>query len=99
MQIFFFFCSVTGTKAVKLEVCVGKQVNKGSVKAAKRNLTSDLEVKLDEFRKELAAGSGGVFPHAVLSAQQICTLSTQKPTNINEVYFHLWLTTFTSLNR
>ncbi|KAM0935298.1 putative DNA helicase [Dioscorea sansibarensis] len=77
--------ALQGTKPIKLEVCVKKHMNKGSVKAAKRNLTSDLEVKLDELRKELAAGSGGVFPHAVLSAQQICTLSTQKPTNIIEL--------------
>ncbi|KAJ0970926.1 hypothetical protein J5N97_018885 [Dioscorea zingiberensis] len=74
--------ALQGTKPVKLEVCIGRHMNKANVKSAKRSRTSDLESRLDELRKELAACDGGIFPHAVLSARQIFLLSTHKPTTI-----------------
>jgi ATP-dependent DNA helicase Q1 len=52
---------------------------------------SDLEAKLDELRRELSSSSsssnGGisVFPHAVLTSEQISLLSRQKPTTEGEV--------------
>jgi ATP-dependent DNA helicase Q1 len=48
---------------------------------------SNLEAKLDDLRRELSSSNGGVFPHAVLSAQQISLLNRQKPTTVAEVRF------------
>ncbi|PSS11760.1 Mediator of RNA polymerase II transcription subunit like [Actinidia chinensis var. chinensis] len=73
-----------GKKIVKLEVS-GKQ--KGGVrKASKRSLTSSgLEYKLDELRKELSSIHGGIFPHSVLSTEQITSLSAQRPMSIEQL--------------
>lgn len=77
----------TGKKAVKLEITIGQRGKKGgSPKGAnKRSRTSGLETKLDELRIELSSSHGGIFPHAVLSMQQINMLGHQKPTSIEEV--------------
>ncbi|KAL2901022.1 Mediator of RNA polymerase II transcription subunit 34 [Bienertia sinuspersici] len=68
-----------GKKIVKLQTCSGKE-NKASVmKSAKRKSPSfSLEFRLDELRKELASLHGGIFPHAVLSTQQINILALEK---------------------
>ena len=55
------------------------------MKASKRNRSSELELKLDELRKELSAVQGGIFPHSVLSTQQIRRLSSQRPITMKEV--------------
>ncbi|KAI3848093.1 hypothetical protein MKX03_035762 [Papaver bracteatum] len=72
----------TGRKTVKLEICSGIKGNTGNKKATKRTVSlSGLEVKLDELRRELSSVHGGIFPHSVLSTQQISMLSSQKPTS------------------
>ncbi|KAF9685629.1 hypothetical protein SADUNF_Sadunf03G0074400 [Salix dunnii] len=72
-------------KIVKLEVS-SKQKNKDdSMKSANHSLTfSGLELKLDELRGELSSGHGGIFPHSVLSSQQISTISSLKPSSTQE---------------
>ncbi|XP_020083930.1 mediator of RNA polymerase II transcription subunit 34 isoform X3 [Ananas comosus] len=79
--------ALQGKKAVKLEITIGQRGNKGgSPKGAnKRTRTSGLETKLDELRIELSSSHGGIFPHAVLSMQQINMLGHQKPTSIEEL--------------
>lgn len=49
--------------------------------------SSTLELKLDELRKELSSVHGGIFPHSVLSTQQISLISTQKPNSMELVSF------------
>ncbi|KAK1367675.1 ATP-dependent DNA helicase [Heracleum sosnowskyi] len=73
-----------GKKIVKIVSSVQKN-SKELVKASKRNRSSELELKLDEFRKELSAIHGGIFPHSVLSTQQICRLSSHKPATMKEL--------------
>ncbi|XP_077238365.1 RECQ helicase L2 isoform X2 [Tasmannia lanceolata] len=74
-----------GKKSLKLEICTGQKINTANIKAAKRSMSSDLEVKLDELRKEISSSHGGIFPHAVLSTQQISMLSIQKPTSMEQL--------------
>jgi ATP-dependent DNA helicase Q1 len=79
---------------VKLEIAVESCQDRGGggrpSRGAKRSRRmSDLEAKLDELRRELSSSSsnGGisVFPHAVLTSEQISLLSRQKPTTEGEV--------------
>lgn len=82
---FYIFCFLhAGKKIVKIVSSVQKN-SKELVKASKRNRSSELELKLDELRKELSAIHGGIFPHSVLSTQQISRLSSQKPVTMKEV--------------
>lgn len=84
--------SYTGKKIVKLEVSSGeKSTNTGIKKSSKRSKNSGLEFKLDELRKELSTTQGGIFPHSVLSTQQISLLSSQKPKTIEEVRLHIFI--------
>ncbi|KAL9350210.1 hypothetical protein Peur_057465 [Populus x canadensis] len=75
-----------GKKIVKLEIS-SKQKNKGdSMKSAKHSLAfSGLELKLDELREKLSSGHGGIFPHSVLSSQQMSMISSQKPSSAQEL--------------
>jgi len=82
--------AMQGTRPVKLEIAdLGSQAGGGDTsKGTKRSRMSDLEAKLDELRRELSSSSTGgisIFPHAVLSTQQISLLSCQKPTTEAEV--------------
>ncbi|KAH0448347.1 hypothetical protein IEQ34_022147 [Dendrobium chrysotoxum] len=75
-----------GKRLVKLEICMAqKQNHNRNNRISKRGRSSLLEFKLDELRKEISSSEGGVFPHAVLSTQQIALLSTKKPTSIPEL--------------
>lgn len=75
-----------GKRIVKLEISTKVKTKTGNMKSSKRSLTSSgLELKLDELRKELSSTHGGIFPHSVLSTQQISILSAQKPTSIQEL--------------
>lgn len=75
-----------GKRTVKIEICLRQQHEKnGTLKDSKRSQLSGLELKLDELRKQLSSSHGEIFPHAVLSAQQINTLSTKKPTSVAEL--------------
>lgn len=75
-----------GKKIVKLEIS-SKQKNKGdNMKSAKHSLAfSGLELKLDELREKLSSGHGGIFPHSVLSSQQMSMISSQKPSSAQEL--------------
>ncbi|XP_073112990.1 ATP-dependent DNA helicase Q-like 2 isoform X3 [Elaeis guineensis] len=77
--------ALQGKKPVVLEICMGQRRNSSIHKDARNSQTFGLEMKLDELRKELSSTHGGIFPHAVLSTQQISILSTHKPTSITQV--------------
>ncbi|KAK3119490.1 hypothetical protein QOZ80_9AG0671310 [Eleusine coracana subsp. coracana] len=78
--------ALQGNKVVKLEIALASQDRGVGSKGAKRGRMSDLEAKLDELRRELSStGNGVIFPHSVLSAQQISLLSCQKPTTSAEL--------------
>lgn len=84
---FFFFILLVGKKIVKLEVSSGEK-NMAGLKSAKRSLSSSvLEFQLDEMRKELSSIQGGIFPHSVLSTQQISMISAQKPNSVEQASF------------
>lgn len=76
-----------GGKMVKLEILSREKIKAGNGKSAKRNLASSsgLEFKLDELRKELSSVHGGVFPHSILSSQQITMISAQKPDSTEQL--------------
>lgn len=74
---------LTGKKVVKIEIS-GKQKVTGVKSKRKSVAPSGLECKLDKLRKELASIDGGIFPHSVLSTQQIVVLSAQKPTSLDQ---------------
>ncbi|XP_012837366.1 PREDICTED: mediator of RNA polymerase II transcription subunit 34 isoform X2 [Erythranthe guttata] len=74
-----------GKKTVKLEVNCGQKNSSTNSKTNKRGKSSGLEYKLDELRKELASLDGGIFPHSVLSTQQITMLSAEKPKSMEEL--------------
>ncbi|XP_008460415.2 ATP-dependent DNA helicase Q-like 2 isoform X2 [Cucumis melo] len=73
-----------GKKVVKIEIS-GKQKVTGVKSTRKSAAPSGLECKLDKLRKELASMDGGIFPHSVLSTQQISVLSAQKPTSLDQL--------------
>ncbi|KAL7159725.1 hypothetical protein ABFS83_01G046900 [Erythranthe nasuta] len=74
-----------GKKTVKLEVNCGQKNSATNSKTNKRGKSSGLEYKLDELRKERASLDGGIFPHSVLSTQQITMLSAEKPKSMEEL--------------
>lgn len=93
---FQIFCrSLAGNKIVKVEVECGQKNSLTNSKTHKRGKSSELEYKLDELRKELASLDGGIFPHSILSTQQISMLSAEKPKSMEEVQslisYHLCL--------
>uniref|UniRef100_A0A803L6E4 ATP-dependent DNA helicase n=1 Tax=Chenopodium quinoa TaxID=63459 RepID=A0A803L6E4_CHEQI len=74
-----------GMKTVKLQIYCGKEIKAGVMKSAKRkSASSNLEYGLDELRKELASLHGGIFPHSILSTQQISMLAAEKPDSIEQ---------------
>lgn len=76
-----------GKRNVTLEIC-SEQKKVARVKSVKHSLAfSGLELKLDELRKELSSIHGGIFPHSILSTQQINMLSAQKPNSMEEASF------------
>ncbi|XP_066387022.1 ATP-dependent DNA helicase Q-like 2 isoform X3 [Miscanthus floridulus] len=84
--------ALEGNRPVKLEIAVlssqARAEGCDTSKGTKRSRMSDLEAKLDELRRELSSSSTGgisIFPHAVLSTQQISLLSCQKPTTEAEL--------------
>ncbi|ERN15693.1 mediator of RNA polymerase II transcription subunit 34 [Amborella trichopoda] len=76
---------VQGKKMVKLEISVNSRGSRTNIKAVKCKHLAGLELKLDDFRKELSSCHGGIFPHAVLSTQQISTLSTERPDSLEQL--------------
>ncbi|KAL0393820.1 UNVERIFIED_CONTAM: ATP-dependent DNA helicase Q-like 2 [Sesamum latifolium] len=74
-----------GKKIIKLEVRSGQKSSSTDSRTHKRGKSSGLEFKLDELRKELASVDGGIFPHSVLSTQQISMLSAKKPKSMEEL--------------
>ncbi|KAK7407033.1 hypothetical protein VNO78_08673 [Psophocarpus tetragonolobus] len=74
-----------GKKSVKLEI-YAEQRTKTGIRSVKRCLgSSGLELKLDELRKELSCAHGGIFPHSVLSTEQIILLTSQKPNSLEQL--------------
>ncbi|KAM0875103.1 hypothetical protein ACQ4PT_037023 [Festuca glaucescens] len=77
--------ALQGNRQVKLTSAIQSQDSDGRVKSTKRNQMSSLEAKLDDLRKTISSANGGIFPHAVLSTQQISLLNIHKPTTIAEL--------------
>lgn len=78
-------CCIQGDKRFKVEICSGQKCKAGDIKSGKRkHVPSGLEPKLDELRKELSSIHGGIFPHSVLSSQQISVLSEQRPSSMEQ---------------
>jgi len=77
--------ALQGNRPVKLTTAIHSQDSDGRVKSAKRNQMSSLEAKLDDLRRTISSANGGIFPHAVLSTQQISLLNIHKPTTISEL--------------
>ncbi|XP_047091349.1 ATP-dependent DNA helicase Q-like 2 [Lolium rigidum] len=77
--------ALQGNRQVKLTSAIQSQDSDGRVKSAKRNQMSSLEAKLDDLRRTISSANGGIFPHAVLSTQQISLLNIHKPTTIAEL--------------
>ncbi|CAN1779612.1 ATP-dependent DNA helicase Q-like 2 [Linum perenne] len=73
-----------GKKAIKIETCSKQKIKVGDMRSVKHRL-SGLESKLDELRKELSSNHGGIFPHSVLSSQQMSMISSQKPKSMEEL--------------
>ncbi|XP_040985964.1 ATP-dependent DNA helicase Q-like 2 isoform X1 [Juglans microcarpa x Juglans regia] len=74
-----------GRKSVHLEIS-RREKNMAGLKSAKRRPSSSiLEFKLDELRKELSSIQGGIFPHSILSTQQIGMISSQKPNSMKQL--------------
>ncbi|KAK8472147.1 hypothetical protein PHAVU_002G126800 [Phaseolus vulgaris] len=74
-----------GKKSVTLEIYTEHRT-KAALRSVKRSLeSSDLELKLDELRKELSSAHGGILPHSVLSTEQISLLSSQKPNSLEQL--------------
>ncbi|XP_040367131.1 ATP-dependent DNA helicase Q-like 2 isoform X2 [Rosa chinensis] len=74
-----------GRSSVKLEMSTGQKKVAG-VRSVKRSRASScLEQKLDELRKELSSDHGGIFPHSVLSTQQISMIDDQKPNSMKQL--------------
>ncbi|KAK8568830.1 hypothetical protein V6N12_007370 [Hibiscus sabdariffa] len=76
---------VQGKKIIKMEVASTLNGMDDYRKSIKRGATSGLESKLDELRKELASHDEGIFPHSVLSSQQISNISANLPNSIEEL--------------
>ncbi|XVF00024.1 hypothetical protein REPUB_Repub03eG0250600 [Reevesia pubescens] len=74
-----------GKKIIKMDVAGRSKVTNGCRKSIKHGVTSGLEFKLDELRKKLASLDGGIFPHSVLSGQQISSISAHKPNSTEEL--------------
>ncbi|KAK9928257.1 hypothetical protein M0R45_025403 [Rubus argutus] len=74
-----------GKSSVKLEISCGQKKVAG-VRAVKRSRASScLELKLNELRTELSSDHGGIFPHSVLSTQQISMINDQKPDSMEQL--------------
>lgn len=69
----------------KLEIYSGQKRKPAKDANKVKHVSSDLQVKLDELRKEISSSHGGIFPHAVLSTQQISLLSAKKCLSMEEV--------------
>ncbi|KAB2071771.1 hypothetical protein ES319_A08G245900v1 [Gossypium barbadense] len=74
-----------GKKIIKMDVSSTSKDVDGYRKSSKHGVTSGLEFKLDELRKELASHDKEIFPHSVLSGQQISSISAHLPNSIEEL--------------
>ncbi|GLT91336.1 hypothetical protein SLE2022_092270 [Rubroshorea leprosula] len=75
-----------GKRIIKIEVASKQKNMDGTKKSTKRGLaSSSLEFQLDRLRKELSSVDGGIFPHSILSSQQISMISSQKPVSKEEL--------------
>ncbi|KAH9607511.1 hypothetical protein KSS87_017441 [Heliosperma pusillum] len=73
-----------GKRPVMLQVCREQEVKTSAVKPNKRKSATSLEINLDELRKKLASLHGGIFPHSILSAQQISLLANEKTLSMDQ---------------
>ncbi|PKA45982.1 Mediator of RNA polymerase II transcription subunit 34 [Apostasia shenzhenica] len=78
--------TLDGKRIVKLDIRSGQShIKDEKLKSSKRSRSALLEGRLDELRKDISSNHGGIFPHAVLSSQQIGALSIQKPTSVAQL--------------
>ncbi|VFQ99534.1 unnamed protein product [Cuscuta campestris] len=77
---------VQGKRTVKLQIYSEEENKTAAIKRAKRKpASSSLEFRLDELRRELASLHGGIFPHSVLSTQQISLLAAEKLESVEQL--------------
>ncbi|XP_010540692.1 PREDICTED: mediator of RNA polymerase II transcription subunit 34 [Tarenaya hassleriana] len=74
-----------GRKIIKMEVSSRQNNSTASRKSKRRVSFSGLELKLDELRKEISSAQGSILPHAVLSTQQMSSISFHKPSSLQEL--------------
>uniref|UniRef100_A0A0D9WBP0 ATP-dependent DNA helicase n=1 Tax=Leersia perrieri TaxID=77586 RepID=A0A0D9WBP0_9ORYZ len=77
--------ALEGSRPVKLSIAFNSQDRGSGSKRSKHNQMNSLEAKLDDLRRQLSSNNGAIFPHAVLSTQQISLLNRQKPTTVAEL--------------
>nr|GEW15671.1 mediator of RNA polymerase II transcription subunit 34 isoform X1 [Tanacetum cinerariifolium] len=68
-----------GKKNITLEVTSRHKSSTSVAKSSKQGRYSGMEVEFYKMRKELSTLHGGIFPHSILSTQQIGMLCYQKP--------------------
>jgi len=77
---------------VKLQISTEEENKAATMKRAKLKPTSaSLEFRLDEMRKVFASFHGGIFPHSVLSTQQISILAAEKPDSMEQASYKMLL--------
>nr|GEW28105.1 mediator of RNA polymerase II transcription subunit 34 isoform X1 [Tanacetum cinerariifolium] len=73
-----------GKKNITLEATSGHKSSTSVAKSSKRSRHSGLVVELDNLRKELSSLHGGIFPHSILSTQQIGMLLRSTEIKLSE---------------
>lgn len=75
-----------GKRITKMEVASRQKNANATKKSTQRGFkSSSLEFQLDKLRKELSSSDGGIFPHSILSSQQISMIGSQKPNSKEEL--------------
>ncbi|KAL6180911.1 hypothetical protein ACLB2K_047569 [Fragaria x ananassa] len=74
-----------GRSSVKLEMSTGQKKVAGVRSVKRSRAPSCLAQKLDELQKELSSDHGGIFPHSVLSTQQISMIDDEKPNSMEQL--------------
>lgn len=75
-----------GKGITKMEVASRQKNANATKKSTQRGFkSSSLEFQLDKLRKELSSSDGGIFPHSILSSQQISMIGSQKPNSKEEL--------------
>lgn len=79
-----------GKMKIKLEIMKKRKPGVCGKKSTKRSfMESSLEFELDKLRQQLSSAHGGIFPHSILTTQQINAICAKRPRDAKEVSFQL----------